>query len=494
MGLGVGISFGKGRARLLALRLHGHKGAVVNCTEQVLTEQNDALADPAQLNGTWHKLLAGRVAVSLPPSETTTRIFSLPFRRKEQIAKTIQFETENLVEAYRQDDSVLSYRRLAASAQAEGSPQSLMLAVSGRRAAVRNSIEALKPLNAKPTTIDTDLTAVYNLMCFLDAVPKQGDGVTVCDGGEWMYMFFVNGGQLLKARRLRVPHGEARGEGFARPVAQDIARTCAEMQIDPANYEGRAVGAAFCDTDTTETLTRATGIAFTALDIAERIEMPAEMRGGGWEVALGLAVRAAGVDRSQVNLRAEEFALRGKSVALLSCAVVFLAAVLATLVMWQINISANLSKADNRLTAIQNEQEKIHNAVLPGKKYDEARFAKDIDDVVKSGGNYAEDTVIPSPKIIVRALEDAIGVLKPNATFQIADTWDYGKGKGVGENSRAYGLRVTVKIVKGTQKDARRLVDEIKNKNKMLQADIVKSSANTSFDLVIAFKAVEKKK
>ena len=492
MGLGVGISFGKGRARLLALRLHGHKGTVVNCAEQILTEQNDALADPAQLNGTWHKLLAGRVAVGLPPSETTTRIFSLPFRRKEQIARTIQFETENLVEAYRQEDSVLSYRRLASSAQAAGSPQSLMLAVSGRRAAVRNSIEALKPLNAKPTTIDTDLTAVYNLVCFLDALPAKGGGVTVCDGGEWAYMFFVVDGQLLKARRLRVPQDEARGEGFARLVAQDIARTCAEMQIDPANCEGRAVGTAFRDTEATETLARTTGIAFGAVDIAERIEMPAEMRDGGWEVALGLAMRAAGEDRSQVNLRAEEFALQGKSVALMSCAALFLAAVLAMLVVWQINASADLSKAEERLTAIQEEQKKIHDAILPGTKYHEARFAEDIDRVIKNGGNYAEDMAIPSSRFIVRALEEAIEALKPDVAFEIDDKWDYDRGNGYGENAKAYGLRVTIKILKGTQEDARKLTEEIKSKNPMLAADIDKSTANVSFDLVIAFKGGEK--
>ncbi len=490
MSVGVGISFGKARARLIALRLHGPKGTVLNCTEQALTEQDSAFSDPSQLNGTWHKYLTGRVAVGLPPADTTTRVFSLPFRRKEQIAKTIRFETENIVEAYQQADSILSYKRLALAKEPSDSAQSLMFTVSGKRKAVQDSIAALKPLNAKPTTIDTDISAVYNLMCFLKAFAPKDEGIAVCDGGEWAYLFFSKNGQMIKARRLRVPPAGVEGSGFTQVLARDIALTCAELQIEPADYQGCAVGAAFRDAALTEALSKATGIDFHTIDIAERIEMPGEI-GGGWEIALGLAIRAAGRDWSQVNLRAEEFALQGKSIALLSCAALFLASALAMLIVWQQVYSSDLAKAGEQLEKFHARQEVILKSVLPNTSFESGEFVKNIERAAELGGNYAEDTAIHSPLIIVRALEEAMEKIKSEAGFEVIGNWDYGKGRGFGENSKAYALRVTMKITKGTQEHAQCLATEI-NKNKMLVANIPQSSADMSFDLIIAFRGAKK--
>ena len=492
MGIGIGISFGKERACLVALQLHGHKGAVLQCTEQALNEQNSAFADPAQLNGTWHKFFANRIALGLPPKDTATRIFPLPFRRKEQISKTIQFETENIVEAYRQADSVLSYRRLVLTDEPSNTAQSLMFTVSGKRKAVQNSIAALKPLNAKPTTIDTDISAIYNLMCFLKAFPQKGNGVVVCESGEWAYAFFSRNGQMIKARRLRVPPFEREISGFTKVLARDITQTCADMQIEPANFQGCAVGNAFSNAGMAESLSKTTGIDFRTINIAERIAMPDEISGGGWEVALGLAIRAAGRDWSQVNLRSEEFALQGKSVALLSCVALFFAAALTMLIAWQQVYSSSLNKAEERLEEIHAQQKTIQESVLPYTDFKPSKFLENVKRAAELGGNYDEDAAMHSSLIIVKALEEAMDKIKSAAKFEIVGNWEYGKGKGFGNNSRAYALRITLKIVQGTQQNDQRLVAEI-NKNKMLVANIKKSdSIDKSFVLIIAFQGAKK--
>ncbi len=83
MGIGVGISFDKDSARFVALRLRGRKGTVINHAEQPLSPEDLTFGNTSESGDELRKHLTGNVAASLPPSDCTTRLLSLPFKRTE---------------------------------------------------------------------------------------------------------------------------------------------------------------------------------------------------------------------------------------------------------------------------------------------------------------------------------------------------------------------------------------------------------------------------
>lgn len=435
MGSGVGISFCEDRARVVVLDLRGQKGTVIDSAEIPLTEEKlDSDTPISSKDFSPARLSRLNAAASLRPPDSATRLLALPFRRKEQIARVIRFEAENQIQTHNNAECVLSFRRffltngVGEKAKSEGS---VLLAVSGRRQAIGRALEAAAKLGLRPLTVETDLSAVYNLLCYCGAFPAQGNGLVVCASEGWAYLFFSAGGRMNHLRRVRLPSSKAADGApkWIRILSAGILRSAAALEIPADALRALCLGSAFKAPDAIDLLARETGIAFTRLDLKDHfVFRNGAACAAGWETALGLAIRAAGRDKSGVNLRAEEFAPKGGALLTQGFFGLFLLALLVTALVWRATIIGNIETAESRLAEIEAQQKTLYNAVSPEKKFQPPVFLREMEALAgqNGGATPSGNAAGQSAVVMLRDLQAAYSAV--GGRFEIRE-WRYTDGK-----------------------------------------------------------------
>lgn len=349
MSRGVGLELNGTKVRVLVLD-GGRRPRIVSFAEVPLAPDErpwEARAKEA-VQAAMAKAGAsrGRVAASLDTGEVVLRELSIPFKADDQIRKTVPFELESLVHNYAIEDLIVDYVR-----GAENEKGVDLLVAGVPRKLIDERLKLLDSAGADPAILDLDATALFNAPAATGAIDPAEPVLLVYGGSRFTKLVLVEGGRPRSIRTIRfsvqaeVPpapggdmkdtstgqpspivvltetqwerhtgEGAAGSEALAGILAREVSRflLAAGGTVAPA----KMLLAGDLDPDALgEALTRSTGIPVETLDLLGKVDHPfgSDRRPVRQiPVALGLALKAADLDKVGTDFRRGEFSYAKK--------------------------------------------------------------------------------------------------------------------------------------------------------------------------------------
>lgn len=376
MARAVGIELGEEIVRLLGLELQGRRARLLKAVEAPIAadgerpwEDRAAEALRGALAGSG--IPRGRAAGSVDSAEALVREVSLPFKSDEQIRKTLRFEVESQIHNFTIEQLIVAHYKTA-----ETEKGALLLAAAAPKTSLERRLKAYQKAGVDPVALDLDVAAIFNAMKYAGGIDPQAPHLLVHGTSKFTKLVLVEGGRPRSIRTIRfslaegtaaavAPEGAWPGETggsaevavildeeqarrFADPgpdakdalvgiLAREISRFLL-AQAEEASPSHILLSGAFEDEETRRRIEKVTQIPartfnpLAAVDPAAAPEVRA--RSSRFAAALGLALKAAGVDALGMDFRQEEFQYRRKYEALKATAlvtlellIVFLAAV-----------------------------------------------------------------------------------------------------------------------------------------------------------------------
>lgn len=419
--IGVGLELGAnvikiavverrgGAARIRDFEVHKINAKKGDTEDDVVSIVEDALKRL--------KAPRGDVVASVRAQDCMIREILVPFTEEDKIRKTVKYQAENYFTAASIDDLIIEYNKFA-----EVDTKSKLLVAGIKKSHIARRLSFLDECGIDPRAIDLDVAALYNA-CTDAGVFDDAPAALVIDiEADTLKIGVVEEGQLRLARALRMRVNKASlqkakggkdsgvydtqaDESQRLPVVilddgEDDAFSLEDSGISEVEREG-IIHRIFMEIDRTVAsvnlshdvdLICLTGPSCALEGIAdlfsEHFEIPARRldfaefyggekgaRKGGAALeggtAIGLALKALGVDHAGMDFRQEEFAYKGTFDQLkrgLACTLTLL---FALTFLYAFALKEQLHQKDGALEAVQDLQGALYTVLFPSLYDDE---------------------------------------------------------------------------------------------------------------------------
>jgi len=363
MGRAVGIELTESSARILSLEQNGKTTRILRFHEapiphdpalpwetRAATALKQGLADS--------KIPRGRVICALDSGDAILREVSLPFKGDEQIRKTVRFEMESLIHNYTIEQLVVAHYKTD-----ETDKGSVLLAAAVPKTVVASRLKLYQEAGVDPVALDLDVCAVFGAMLHAGAIDTDAPHLLVYGTSKFTKLVLVEGRRPRSIRTIRFsmsgaprPVAKAASKGDEPSGAEEAIVVLSEEQskqfgeLDP-DTQGSLVGilskeisrfllgnassaspshillsGAFEDRAAAEQLEAATQIPVRTFNLVGALDAeqagPIRDRSSAMGVALGLALKGAGIDPIGMDFRQDEFQYRRKFEAIKNTAVI----------------------------------------------------------------------------------------------------------------------------------------------------------------------------
>ncbi|HLF94388.1 MAG TPA: hypothetical protein VJB14_13075 [Planctomycetota bacterium] len=374
MGRAVGIELTESSARILSLEQNGKKSRILQFHEAPIPHDPavpwEARAAAALKQGLSDaKIPRGRVVCALDSGDAILREVSLPFKGDEQIRKTVRFEMESLIHNYTIEQLVVAHYKTG-----ETDKGSLLLAAAVPKTVIAGRLKLYQEAGVDPVALDLDVCAVYGAMLHAGAIDPVEPHLLVYGTAKFTKLVLVEEGRPRSIRTIRFSMTSAPRAAAAAGKSDDLPGT-EEAIVLLSEEESRQFGeldretqqslvgilskeisrfllgnaasanpahillsGAFEDRAAAEMLQAATRIPVRTFNLVEALDADqagaVRDRSSAMGVALGLALKGAGVDPLGMDFRQDEFQYRRKFEAIRNTAaitaqlvIIFLAAI-----------------------------------------------------------------------------------------------------------------------------------------------------------------------
>ena len=375
MGRAVGIELTESSARILSLEQNGKKSRILQFHEAPIPHDPavpwETRAAAALKQGLADgKIPRGRVVCALDSGDAILREVSLPFKGDEQIRKTVRFEMESLIHNYTIEQLVVAHYKTG-----ETDKGSLLLAAAVPKTVIAGRLKLYQEAGCDPVALDLDVCAVFGAMLHAGAIDPVEPHLLVYGTAKFTKLVLVEEGRPRSIRTIRfsmtsVPRAAATSAGKADDLpgteeaivvlSEEEAKQFGELDQETqgslvkilskeisrfllgnaasANPAHILLSGAFEDRAAAEMLQAATRIPVRTFNLVEALDAEqagaVRDRSSAMGVALGLALKGAGVDPLGMDFRQDEFQYRRKFEAIRSTAaitaqlvIIFLAAI-----------------------------------------------------------------------------------------------------------------------------------------------------------------------
>ncbi|MCA8921874.1 MAG: pilus assembly protein PilM [Planctomycetes bacterium] len=354
----------------------------------------------------------GEVVASVRAQDCMIREILVPFTDEEKIRKTVKYQAENYFTTASIDDLIIEYLKFA-----EADTKSKLLVAGIKKSHIARRLSFLDECGVDPRAIDLDVAALYNACKHAGVFEEQPAALVIDIEADTLKIAVVEEGRLRLARALRMRVNKAslqkaRGgkgesgiydtaadESQRLPVVilddgEDDAFSLEDSGISEVEREG-IIHRIFMEIDRTVAsvnlghdvdLIALTGPSCALEGIAdlfsEHFEIPARRldfaeffggekgaRKGGAALeggtAIGLALKALGVDHAGMDFRQEEFGYQGTFDQLkrgLACTLTLL---FALTFLYAFALKEQLHQKDEALGAVQDLQGSLYTVLFP---------------------------------------------------------------------------------------------------------------------------------
>ncbi|MCI0341547.1 MAG: hypothetical protein L0216_10445 [Planctomycetales bacterium] len=321
----VGLHLGRTRITAVGLSGSAKSPRVAGCFT-VPRPAGPAASEPGALGKAVRALLGEHglprdpVVVGVPADECLLRPLALPFTSPDQIRRVLKGEAESALPSHAVEDLLVSAHLIG---DVDGRGRAL--AVAFPKEAMRRLLADLEPGGLDPVSVDVDGFGLVNALAAVGEVPEKGILLAADVEADEARFAVVADGRVRLVRTVPIPIAApggpagAGGDGLQvlpeglDALRAELTRTLVAAAVDGAPdkvvltgslAEEPAVRAAVAETTGGEpTSARPVG----NLPGAPAPDAPC---GRAAAVALGLAWKALGTDRGEVDLRLEEFSFR----------------------------------------------------------------------------------------------------------------------------------------------------------------------------------------
>lgn len=315
-----------------------------------------------------HKVPLQNVVASLRCQDAVVREITVPFTRDDQIQKTIKFQAENYFHSVSIDDLIIEYLKFG-----EGEGKSKLLVAGVRKSLIDRKLRLLEECGVDPVALDLDVAALYNAYADAKVFEKAGVVLIVEIEQDTLKLAVVEDGRLRAARAIRIRTGSIRVSGrspkesgrqsdsdvgpaqdthaddssrlpvvildddeaafsledsgiseteredYLSRIFMEIDRTVGAIRL-PRPLDLICLTGASCALDgIEETFAEHFEVKATRVDLGARLGSKEDKKQKGetsvslqGATAVGLALKAVGVDHTGLDFRKEEFSQQGK--------------------------------------------------------------------------------------------------------------------------------------------------------------------------------------
>lgn len=361
----------------------------------------------------------GPVVCSIRAQDCTIREITVPFVEDEKIRKTIKYQAENYFTSQSIDDLIIDYAKFA-----ELDGKSKLMVAGCRKATIERRLALLAEAGVDPVAIDLDVAAAFNAYAALGAFEGKGAVLLVDIEADTLRVGIVDQGKLRLARAIRMQVNsmrlqqgggprkrtgddsgvydtaadesarlpvvildegedeafsledsgisETEREGILHRVFMEIDRTVASVNL-PGDVELIYLSGASCALDGIEPMfAEHFELETVRLDLAAKLgQAPDKKEKGGRSVSLegptavGLALKALGVDHVGMDFRQEELSYQGTFEQLkrgLACTLTLLCALVF---LYAFSLKQDLRLKKERLRAARELEKNLYTVLLP---------------------------------------------------------------------------------------------------------------------------------
>ena len=308
----------------------------------------------------------GRLVASLDSGDAILREVSLPYKGDDQIRKTVRFEMESLIHNYTIEQLVVSHYKTG-----ETEKGTLLLAAAVPKTVIDKRLKLYQEAGIDPVSLDLDIAAAFNAMLHAGAIETDEPLLLVYGTPRFTQLMLIEARRPRSIRTIRFSLKEAAPVAVPTepPQAAESEDEIAVMldESDPGS-PGLSMGdqvaligilskeisrfllassasaspaqillsGDFGDAGSAVLLESATRIPVKTFNLGSAVDPTFKDDGTGprLAVALGLALKGAGVDAMGMDFRQEEFqytkkfdAVKTTLLVTLELVIVFLAAV-----------------------------------------------------------------------------------------------------------------------------------------------------------------------
>ncbi len=371
MGRAVGIELTESSARILSLEQNGKKSRILQFHEAPIPHDPavpwEARAAAALKQGLADaKIPRGRIVCALDSGDAILREVSLPFKGDEQIRKTVRFEMESLIHNYTIEQLVVAHYKTG-----ETDKGSLLLAAAVPKTVIASRLKLYQEAGADPVTLDLDVCAVFGAMLHAGAIDPVEPHLLVYGTKKFTKLVLIEQGRPRSIRTIRfsmtpAPRAAARADDLPGTeeaivvLSEEEARQFGQLDQETqrslvgilskeisrfllgnaasANPAHILLSGEFEDRAAAGMLEAATRIPVRTFNLVEALDAEqagaVRDRSSAMGVALGLALKGAGIDPLGMDFRQDEFQYRRKFEAIRNTAaitaqlvIIFLAAI-----------------------------------------------------------------------------------------------------------------------------------------------------------------------
>lgn len=403
MARAVGIELGEEAVRLLGLEVQGRRARILKAVEAPIAadggrpwEDRAAEALRGALAGSG--IPRGRAAGSVDSAEVLVREVSLPFKSDEQIRKTLRFEVESQIHNFTIEQLVVSHYKTA-----ETEKGALLLAAAAPKAVLERRLKAYQKAGADPVALDLDVAAIFSAMKYAGGIDPQAPHLLVHGTSKFTKLVLVEGGRPRSMRTIRFSLVEGTGaaagpKGRGEPgetggsaegaviLDEEQSRRFAELgrqakdalvgilareisrfllaQAEEASPSHILLSGAFEDEETRRRIEEAAQIPARTFNPLAAVDPDAapevRARSSRFAAALGLALKAAGMDALGMDFRQEEFQYRRKYEALKTTGLVTLELLIVLLAAVGLHFHFRKSDYARDLATVRERQRELY--------------------------------------------------------------------------------------------------------------------------------------
>lgn len=203
MARGIGIEICDQRVRVAVVDTGAKRMRLVSFVEHIIqpsekTPLDQATVEAIQKAVTQAKAKSGHSVASLDSGDAIVRELTLPFKAEDQVKKTYTFELESLIHNYSIDELVCDYFTVA---QADKS--TTLLAAAVPRQIVEDRLKLLQKAGVDPAQLDLDVSALFNAIVHVGAVESDDPFLIVYGTARFTKILLVENRRPRSIRTIR---------------------------------------------------------------------------------------------------------------------------------------------------------------------------------------------------------------------------------------------------------------------------------------------------
>jgi Tfp pilus assembly PilM family ATPase len=369
MARSVGVELTPAHARILTLEMSGKTAKILQFHQAPIADGETPWEERAAAALTTAlaevRGAKGRLVASLDSGDAILREVSLPFKGDDQVRKTVRFEMESLIHNYTIEQLVVSHYKTG-----ETDKGTLLLAAAVPKTVIDKRLKLYQEAGIDPVSLDLDIAAAFNAMLHAGAIETDEPLLLVYGTPRFTKLMLIEARRPRSIRTIRFSLKETAAvaaapappaPGSDLPVAvvfdapepghpglsmddqgaligilsKEISRflLASSASASPAQI---LLSGDFGDAGSAVMLESATRIPVKTFNLGAAVDPTFKDDGTGARlaVALGLALKGAGVDAMGMDFRQEEFqytkkfdAVKTTLLVTLELVIVFLAAV-----------------------------------------------------------------------------------------------------------------------------------------------------------------------